>query len=156
MSVIFHALPAPQIRALQSGAPDFYGQTAEHAISDGQGTPCRHCLRDTPANAGILILSYLPFPSDQPYAEVGPIFLCADECALHEPSSELPAILKTSPDHLIKGYGADDRIVYSTGQIIPPAQMVAAAQTIFADSAVAYIHIRSARNNCYQCKITRH
>ncbi|MGE4610567.1 MAG: DUF1203 domain-containing protein [Paracoccaceae bacterium] len=156
MSVLFHPLPTPEILALQSGAPDFYGQPAELSISDGQGTPCRHCLSDTPENAGMLILSYRPFPSDQPYAEVGLIFLCAGECARVEPSTELPPILKTSPDYLIKGYGNDDRIVYGTGKIVTPEKMIAAAQSIFSDPEVAYIHVRSARNNCYQCKITRH
>ncbi|MEO1919923.1 MAG: DUF1203 domain-containing protein [Paracoccaceae bacterium] len=118
MSVLFHHLPTPEIRALQSGWPDYNGQPAEIAISDGQGTPCRHCLSDTPENTGMLILSCRPLPSDQPYAEAGSIFLCANECAHVEPSTELPLILKTSPDYLIKGYGGNDRIVCGTGKVV--------------------------------------
>lgn len=155
MSVIFHALPTAEVRALQNGQPDFYGQPAERTISDGAGNPCRHCLSDTPEGQPMLILSYRPFPGDQPYAEVGPIFLCGGACEQYVASENLPPILQTSPDYLIKGYGADNRIVYGTGKIVAPDKLKAACEQIFADRKVAYIHVRSARNNCYQCKITR-
>lgn len=151
----FHALETSNVRALQSGGPDYYGQTPERATSDGQGTPCRHCLQDTPKGEDMLILSHRPFPRDQPYAEVGPIFLCGSSCAAFTPSQNLPAILQTSPDYLIKGYNAEDRIVYGTGHIVTPNNLIAASEAIFVDVTVAYIHVRSARNNCYQCKITR-
>lgn len=155
MPILFHALPTDDVRALQDGQPDFYGQPAERAVSDGAGNPCRHCLSDTPEGAEMLILAYRPFPADQPYAEVGPIFLCGDECERFEASGTLPAILQTSPDYLIKGYGADDRIVYGTGIVTAPDKLIAASEAIFTDASVAYIHVRSARNNCYQCKIIR-
>jgi len=155
MPILFHALPSDAVRALQNDQPDFYGHPAERAISDGAGTPCRHCLSDTPEGQPMLILSYRPFPNDQPYAEVGPIFLCGDACERFETSGVLPPILRTSPDYLIKGYGEDDRIIYGTGQIVTPNAMVDACEQVFSDQNVAYIHVRSARNNCYQCKITR-
>ena len=155
MSILFHALPTDTVRALQAGHPDFYGQPAERTVSDGAGNPCRHCLSDTPKGKTMLILSYRPFADDQPYAEVGPIFLCGDTCECFHTSGELPPILKTSPDYLIKGYGSDDRIVYGTGKIVEPDVIVGACEQIFSDPNVAYIHVRSARNNCYQCKITR-
>ena len=155
MPILFHALSTDTTRALQDSQPDFYGQPAEQAVSDGAGNPCRHCLSDTPMGQPMLILSYRPFPSDQPYAEVGPIFLCGGTCERYQTSGVLPPILQTSPDFLIKGYGTDDRIVYGTGIVITPDGLIAASERIFADPDVAYIHVRSARNNCYQCKITR-
>jgi hypothetical protein len=33
--------------------------------------------------------------------------------------------------------------------------MMGQAEEIFADPRIAYIHIRSARNNCYQARIDR-
>jgi hypothetical protein len=148
------ALPPDLVRALQNGAPDAYGQPPEHTVSDGGGNPCRHCLRQIPAGAGMLILAHRPFPAPQPYAETGPIFLCAAPCSRHQ-GAELPEILQTSPDYLIKGYSADHRIVYGTGAITPQAGLLQQAEAIFADARVAYIHIRSARNNCYQARIDR-
>lgn len=155
MPILFQALPTKNVRQLQSGLPDYYGQVPEQAISHGAGTPCRHCLSDTPSGESMLVLSYRPFPDDQPYAEVGPIFLCGGNCRRFEASANVPPILRTSPDYLIKGYGGDDRIIYGTGQIVSPENMVNACETIFGDKQVEYIHVRSAKNNCYQCKVTR-
>ncbi|NIZ15105.1 DUF1203 domain-containing protein [Phaeobacter sp. HF9A] len=148
------AMPTETVRAYQAGQPDAHGQAPERAISDGGGNPCRHCLRYIPEGAEMLILAHRPFPSAQPYAETGPIFLCADACARYE-GDAMPEVFTRSPDYLIKGYSAQDRIVYGTGIVIPQAQMMAQAEEIFADPRVRYIHIRSARNNCYQARIER-
>ncbi|SPJ26819.1 DUF1203 domain-containing protein [Falsiruegeria mediterranea] len=148
------ALPTTEVRAYQAGAPDAYGNPPERTISTGAGNPCRHCLCNIPEGAPILILAHLPFDGTHPYAETGPIFLCADACERHT-GDEMPEVLITSPDYLIKGYGADDRIVYGTGAVEPPPQIKEAVERIFARSDVAYIHVRSSRNNCYQARIDR-
>jgi len=150
----FTALPTDVVRALQAGGPDANGQTPERRQSDGSGTPCRHCLRDVPKGAEMLILAHRPFPTLHPYAETGPIFLCADPCE-RGGGTDVPVILKTAPDYLIKGYSADDRIVYGTGAVVPSGDVPARAAQILEDARIAYIHVRSARNNCYQARIDR-
>ncbi|UWQ58168.1 DUF1203 domain-containing protein [Leisingera caerulea] len=148
------ALPTEIVRALQNGGPDAHGQTPERAVSDGGANPCRHCLNYIPAGAEMLILAHRPFPAAQPYAETGPIFLCADHCQRYQ-GDDLPEVLERAPDYLIKGYSADHRIVYGTGIVIPQAKMMAQAGKILEDERVEYIHIRSSRNNCYQARIDR-
>ncbi|MFC4214543.1 DUF1203 domain-containing protein [Pseudophaeobacter arcticus] len=148
------ALSTKITRQLQNGGPDAHGQPAERSISDGEGNPCRHCLRHIPKGAEMLILAHRPFATAQPYAETGPIFLCAAPCSRHD-SAELPEVLTSSPDYLIKGYNAEDRIVYGTGIVIPQPEMMQQAEKILAKEHVAYVHIRSARNNCYQARIDR-
>lgn len=151
---VITALDTTLVRTLQNGGPDAHGQVPERTVSDGGGNPCRHCLRYIPEGAEMLILAHRPFPAAQPYAETGPIFLCAEECTRHE-SAEMPEIFTRSPDYLIKGYADDDRIVYGTGVVIGKDQLMAQAGKILADPRVRYIHIRSARNNCYQARIDR-
>ncbi len=149
------ALPTEEVRAYQAGGTDAYGNAPERAVSDGQGNPCRHCLQHIPKDAEMLILAHRPFAETQPYAETGPIFLCANPCERHEDAEEFPAVLTSSPDYLIKGYGNDDRIVYGTGVVTPTDQMDEAIRNIFGRPDIAYIHVRSARNNCYQARIDR-
>ncbi|MEW2914075.1 DUF1203 domain-containing protein [Leisingera sp. JC11] len=148
------ALPTEIVRALQDGGADAHGQLPERTVSDGGKNPCRHCLQYIPEGKGMLILAHRPFPEAQPYAETGPIFLCADHCARHD-GEAVPEALEGSPDYLIKGYSADHRIVYGTGIVIPQAEMMGQAEAIFGDERVSYIHIRSSRNNCYQARIDR-
>jgi hypothetical protein len=139
------------VRAYQAGGPDANGQVPERRVSDGDGNPCRHCLRMIPEGAGMLVLAHRPFPAPQPYAELGPIFLCADACEAGG-GAAVPEILD-SPDYIVRGYGTDDRIVYGTGAVVPTARIETEALARFADERVAYVHVRSARNNCFQVRI---
>jgi len=148
------ALPTATVRALQNGGHDAHGQSPEHAVSDGGGNPCRHCLKYIPKGAGMLILAHRPFPEAQPYAETGPVFLCSDPCEQHQ-GDQIPEVFTQSPDYLIKGYNHDDRIVYGTGIVITKDKMMQQAEEILKDGQVDYVHIRSSRNNCYQARIDR-
>ncbi len=149
----FTAIATVEARQYQGGGQDANGQEPERHISDGQGNPCRHCLRMIPEGAGMLILAHRPFPEPQPYAEVGPIFVCADHCA--ECGGPLAPQILNSPDYITRGYGADNRIVYGTGSVTPLDLISQRAEALFADPRVAYVHVRSARNNCFQVRIDR-
>ncbi|MBI1220296.1 MAG: DUF1203 domain-containing protein [Rhodobacteraceae bacterium] len=153
MSIHFTALPTDTVRALQAGGPDANGQLPERRTSDGVGVPCRHCLQQVPAGRDYLILAHRPFPALQPYAETGPIFLCADPCAPGG-GEALPDML-ASPQYIVRGYGADDRIAYGTGGVVPTPGIPDRAAALLARDDIAYVHVRSAANNCYQVRIDR-
>ncbi|MBL1435057.1 MAG: DUF1203 domain-containing protein [Rhodobacteraceae bacterium] len=153
MTLEFHPYNSAWVAHIRQGGGDDYGQPAERAISGGAGTPCRSCLDNVPKGAGMLICAARPFPEKQPYAETGPIFLCADACAPWE-GKGVPPALQSSPDYLLKGYSEDHRIVYGTGQITLAADIEQVAAEIFSRGGVAFVDVRSARNNCFQCRIT--
>jgi len=153
MPIRFTAIPTEIVRAYQAGGLDANGQSPERQVSDGGGNPCRHCLQMIPEGAGMLVLAHRPFPALQPYAELGPIFLCADACAAGG-GAQVPAVL-ASADYIVRGYGANDRIVYGTGAVVPTAAIMTEAEARLADPDIAYVHVRSARNNCYQVRIDR-
>jgi hypothetical protein len=149
----FLPLASDRVSALRSGGHDAYDCAPERTISDGAGNPCRHCLDFIPKGAEMLILAYRPFDTAQPYAETGPIFLCAEAC---EPWSGkgLPPMLD-SPDYLLKGYTADQRIRYGTGKIVAKAEIASYAADLLARDEISFVDVRSARNNCFQARIVR-
>ena len=149
----FTPIPTDIVRHYQAGGADANGQTPERQPATGTGNPCRHCLQMVPEGAGMLVLAHRPFPAPQPYAELGPIFLCADACQAGG-GTALPAML-ASPEYIVRGYGADDRIIYGTGGVVPTPAISGRAAELLADPKVAYVHVRSARNNCYQVRIDR-
>lgn len=153
--IYFSAMPTATARAFQSGAADANGQIPERHISDGDGIPCRHCLQDVAAGERYLILAYRPFPEAQPYAELGPIFLHAEACERYPESAVVPPVVARSQRMLIRGYNAQNRIVYGTGQVVPSDNIPLAAAELLQRADVAYIHVRSATNNCYSCRIDR-
>ncbi len=142
------------VASIRKGGPDANGQPAERAISNGGGVSCRFCLRDVPEGEGYLILAARPFPALQPYAETGPLFVCEEECEAWQ-GDGVPPILMNSPDYLVKGYSADHRIVYGTGQITPAGEVADYAGALLEDPGIAHVDIRSARNNCFQTRAVR-
>ncbi|MEB2843844.1 DUF1203 domain-containing protein [Rhizobiales bacterium RZME27] len=155
MHITFTAMPTADAEHLRNGGADAYGNLPETATSDGPGHPCRHCLDNIDAGEAFLILAYRPFPSLQPYAETGPIFLHAKSCKRYEATEVLPPMLQ-SPDYIVRGYGANDRIVYGSGAVTATTGIADRAGMLLAREDIAYVHVRSARNNCFQCRIDRH
>ena len=153
MPIRFLPMPTEAATTYRNG-DDAYGMKPERHVSDGDGVPCRHCLRFVDAGEPYLILAHRPFPAVQPYAETGPIFLHAEPCEAHEPSEEMPPIL-TSRDYIVRGYCSADRIIYGTGAVVVNADIPDYAAGLLAREDIAYLHIRSARNNCYQCRVER-
>ena len=147
------AMPTATARSFQNGGADANGQLPERQLSDGEGVPCRHCLQIVAKDEPYLILAYRPFPEPQPYAETGPIFLHAEPCEHYAETATLPPIVVKCKEMLIRGYSEQNRIVYGTGQVVPTSQIVTTAAELLRGPDVAYIHVRSASNNCYQCRI---
>jgi len=154
MSIRFTPIPTETARHYQAGGTDAYGAVPERAVSDGAGVPCRHCLGTVPAGRPYLIVAHRPFETLQPYAETGPIFLCADACAPAAGSADLPDILG-SPQYIVRGYDAGERIVYGTGGVVATTDIPERAEALLARPDIAYVHVRSAANNCFQVRIDR-
>lgn len=153
MKLHYHPYDSGFVATVRAGGPDAYGNPAEHATSDGGGNPCRHCLCHIPEGAPMLILAARPFAKLQPYAETGPIFLCGETCAPWD-GEGVPEILTSSPDYLLKGYNADNRIVYGSGRVVPADLLPDYAARLLEDPRIAYVDVRSSRNNCFQTRIT--
>ena len=153
MAIKFTPIATEIARAYQAGGADVYGMLPERKMSDGQAVPCRHCLQNITAGATCLILAHRPFPNLQPYAETGPIFLCADQCA-QGGGGDLPAILG-SPNYILRGYSADNRIVYGTGKVTDTTDIQQAAEALLVRADISYAHVRSASNNCFQVRVDR-
>lgn len=149
----FVAIPTATAWALRNGR-DAYDLPPEPAgLSTGKGTPCRHCLRQVPEGRPYLVLAHRPFAELNPYAETGPIFLCAENCPPAGPG--FPAAILTAPHHIVRGYDRAERIVYGTGAVIPTGEIEARCEELFGRDDIAFVHIRSASNNCFLCRVER-
>jgi hypothetical protein len=111
-------------------------------------------MRHVPEGQDYLILAARPFPEAQPYAETGPIFLCAVDCTPWE-GDDVPPILENSPSYLVRGYCAENRIVYGTGRVTPAEDIASYAASLMEDPKIAFVDVRSAQNNCFQTRAVR-
>jgi hypothetical protein len=149
----FVALPTEEVVALQSGGRDAHGQIPERQISDGNGVPCRHCLTRVAEGEPYLVLAYRPFPSDQPYAETGPIFLHAERCPRFGEVGTVPEMLTARPEFVMRGYDERDRIVYESCAVVPGDQILEGAERLLEMPRVEYLHVRARSSTCYQCRV---
>lgn len=152
-AILFTALPKDHVDAIRLGEPDSNGQVPERMIASAD-LPCRACLGLIKGGGSALLISYRPFRHVQPYAETGPIFIHAEDCGSYD-SAQVPPTMLNSSDYIVRGYDAGDRIVYGTGAVTPTAEIVARARELLERPDIAYVHVRSARNNCFQCRIDR-
>ena len=155
MTIRFIALDTQTVRALQRGGTDANDQMPRRAVSDGGAIPCRHCL--SPVNKGedYLILAHRPFPAAQPYAETGPIFLHARECERAEDSSKSAPMFQYGHGYILRGYRDNDWINYDAAEVVTPDAIEETARRLLDREDVSYVHMRSSRMNCYQCRIER-
>lgn len=154
MTLIYRALPSSRVAGWRRGLPDDNGQPPERAAapSTGSGTPCRHCLAQVPKGQAYLVLGARPFAALNPYAECGPIFLCEGDCPAGDCTS-LPEAMLGSHAYIVRGYSADERIVYGSGGVVPTDLIPARAAALLARPEVAFVHVHSASNNCYHFRI---
>jgi hypothetical protein len=156
----FEAMPTDVAREYQSGFPDAYGQLPERRTADGRfRVPCRHCLADVAPGEEYLVFAYRPFTTLNPYTETGPIFLHAERCERYsttvDTAEDPPEIVRKSSQMIVRGYSADERIVYGTGAVVATDRIAETAAALLARDDVAFVHVRSASNNCFQCRIDR-
>ena len=65
----------------------------------------------------------------------------------------MPPVLTSSPDYLLKAYNADRRIIYGTWKITQAGELAYYAVGLLAREGIAFVDVRSARNNCFQTRI---
>lgn len=148
---LFSGITQDHADALRAGASDAYGNTPDRQTSDGTA-PCRCCLALIDEGRDMLVFAHRPFNAPQPYAETGPVFLCADHCDAVAASPDIPPVV-VSPNYLLKGYSADERLVYGTGRVVPKDQIASYADTLLDRSDIAFVDLRSATNNCWQARM---
>lgn len=153
MQLQIRGIPTEQCKPLWQGGPDANGQPPLLRLVESGANPCRHCLGLIPKGANKLVLGYRPFPTQQPYAETGPIFLHAEPCERYE-ANAVPHWFDHLDPAIVRGYGDDDWIRYETGTVVRGKEITQACASILADPSVAYVHVRS-KFNCFQCRVDR-
>jgi hypothetical protein len=153
MKLRIRGIPSQEVEQIRRGEPDANGQKALRRIAEGGANPCRHCLGLIAEGEPMLVLSYRPFETPQPYAETGPIFLHAEHCP-HYDAGQLPAWFAHMNPAIIRGYDESHWIRYDTAAVIPGTELTAQCERLLQDAAVSYVHVRS-RFNCFQCQVER-
>lgn len=119
---------------------------------DASRHQCRACLRLTEPGEGFILLSYTPFTSRQPYAEVGPVFIHEKECRPYEEAREYPPEFPREAV-VLRAYNERDEIEDAAFVGKGPVEDVIAA--LFEKPEIAYLHARNSTYGCFMFRIDR-
>jgi hypothetical protein len=153
MSYRFVPIEETDVRRYRVDQKDFYGNAGEVMQSDG-AFPCRHCLTDLPEERTALLVAHLPFDRDAPFSEVGPIFVCPDECEPYSAIAEVPGIVQRR-QVVIRAYDREDRIRYGHHDLVAGTEAEKVINRLLADPDTAYLHVRSAQTGCFLSRVER-
>lgn len=176
MTTINETATAYQIRAI---GPDVLAELrvrddAGHApriqVDEEGGAPLRCCLRPIRPGERVALVSYAPLrrwaretgADPGPYDETGPVFIHPEPCpgpAVPGPGEDgYPAALAGAP-RVLRCYSADGRILggrlFGAGEPDDAAAAEAALTEIFADPAVALVHVRALGFGCFTFEARR-
>ncbi|MFG2894978.1 DUF1203 domain-containing protein [Streptomyces sp. NPDC048248] len=139
---------------------------ARDPITDPEGgAPLRCCLRHSEAGERIVLVSYAPLrrwaaetgAEPGPYDECGPVFIHAQECLGQTSGPGYPEELHGAR-RVLRAYSAHGHILSGTLTETPKeraAEVDSALRDLFADPAVALVHVRAVEFGCFMVEIRR-
>ena len=136
---------------VRSQMRDDYGN--DLVAQDGEGAPCRVCLRYGTRGERVILFSYRPFQAPGLYQEVGPVFVHADGCRPFAAQSGFPDEFLERP-MILRPYDARHHIQDSQ-VIAEPGEVQTVAAQLLENPDVAYVHARSLSRGCYLFRIDR-
>ena len=129
-----------------------YGHPARVDVATGHG-PCRHCLRTFDiGNERRILFTYDPFHGLEPFPLPGPVFVHEEPCERYPEDGGFPEDLRAHPLTL-NAYGRGRRVIAQLR--IDDGQVEDVLERLFADPAVAYVHVRDTAAGCYDLRVER-
>lgn len=146
-------ISAERLRQIRVHHRDDNGDPYAQRVDDEGGAPLRCCLRDSRLGEDIALIGYRPLPQAGPYAEVGPVFIHADECAGYPAADRYPDEFR-SRTQVFRAYRDNGTI--AGGRLVDPGHgQEQVIRELFADPEVAFLHSRNVIYGCFMFEITR-
>lgn len=154
MSYVISGLdPAPFQRFY--GLPDealAAAQIVRMSADSNPGFPCRVTLEDADIGEPLLLLNYEHLPDASPYRSRHAIFVRegAETPALY--IDEIPEQLAT---RLLSVRAFDHYAMMTNADVVEGNALEPLIETMFADPAVAFLHVHNARPGCFAARVDR-
>jgi len=150
----FVALPSERFEPLfgQSDA-ELAAIGARRMLADEKpGFPCRVSLADAEVGETVILLPFSHHDVNSPYRASGPIFVREGVRTAAPAVGEVPAMLR---HRLLSVRAYDEAGMMRAADVVNGSELEAAVQRLFADPAVAYLHVHNAKPGCFNCSVLR-
>jgi Protein of unknown function (DUF1203) len=146
------AIPGETLARMRAAAVDDFGNKLVATTSPQGGEPLRCCLREAAAGERVVLIAYRPFPWDGVYAEVGPVFVHADDCGGYTAAGAYPEGFRHR-QQIFRSYGQYRTIV--DARIVEGADAEAAITELLDRPDVDFVHSRNVAYDCYMFALHR-
>lgn len=116
------------------------------------GYPCRVSLEDAAAGDELLLLHYLHHAVDSPYRASGPIFVRHGQTQRILAPDVIPEYVSR---RLISVRTYDEQHMMLAAEVSDGSRVAGVLDKLFANPAVAYIHLHNAKQGCFSCHVRR-
>lgn len=138
---------------LKTAMKDDYGHSLTYTTPNKRMNPCRLCLNDTDPGQKHILASYSPFvESDNPYVEVGPIYI-HEACVQYSEVYNFPPDIKKRKYLQVRGYNNKNEMIEA--DLSEGNNVEGMITKIFENQNVEYIHIRHGQTGCYLLRVER-
>jgi len=154
MSFRISALPAERFEPL-FGLPDAelsLRGVVRKTVDSHPGFPCRVSLADAAIGETVLLLNYEHQPACSPYRATHAIFVREGAKEAHPQVNEVPQVLRS---RLLSVRAFDEAGMMLDADATMGHELEPAIARLFADPAVAYLHLHNAKPGCYAARVDR-
>jgi hypothetical protein len=153
-TLTFQALPPAELRRIRAVGVDDFGHPLRVTVADGPGMPVRCCLREARSGDRVALISWRPLTDapDNVYAEVGPIFIHAEECGGYHDAHAYPEEFRHRTQ-VLRSYTAAGDMHGTT--IADGVHAETAIVELLDDPAAVVVHSRNVQAGCYMFAIRR-
>lgn len=141
--------PADLDRIRCNGHDDFGNPLVVRSV--GAGAPLRCCLTLSRDGDQVALIAHRPSSLGGPYAEVGPVFVHADECPGYSGSS-FPADF-ADRRAVLRPYDAAGLML--DGVLAEPGESEGELKRLFDDPSVAVVQVRNVIAGCWNFSVRR-
>ena len=154
-SLRVQALPALDLARIRAAGVDDFGHPLRVSVADEEpGTPLRCCLREARVGERVALISWRPLHEapDSVYAEVGPVFVHADDCPGYCEEGAYPEGFRDRVQ-VMRTYSA-------TGDMLDAVMTEGAAAEeaiagLFTNAEAVVVHSRNVKAGCYMFAVYR-
>lgn len=125
----------------------------QRVIADDQpGFPCRVSLRDADVGEPVWLLNHVHHDVTGPYRASGPIYVREHAVTGNFAPGEVPELLRV---RLLSVRAYDAHAMLVDADVTHGSALEPLVTRLFADPAVAYLHVHNAKPGCFNCVIER-
>jgi hypothetical protein len=149
------ALPAPDLARIRATGIDDFGHALRLSVVEEEGgTPLRCCLREARGGERVALISWRPLHEapDSVYAEVGPVFVHADDCPGYHEEGSYPDGFRHR-EQVLRSYSSTGDMLAAV--VTKGADAEAAIAGLFTNPEAAVVHSRNVRAGCYMFAVYR-